>query len=74
MNGFHLGLAQLPGYTAFASSHDYDDYVKPASQTSCRFHQIEEDLRLGMRDRLVQPRYLLEKVAGPGRADCEYGG
>jgi uncharacterized protein (DUF885 family) len=63
MNGFHLGLAQLPGYTAFASSHDYDDYVKRLQKFPAAFHQIEEDLRLGMRDRLVQPRYLLEKVA-----------
>ena len=63
MNGVHLGWAQLPGYTAFTSSHDYDDYVSRLHKLPAAFNQIEEDLRLGMRDRLVPPRYLLEKVA-----------
>jgi uncharacterized protein (DUF885 family) len=63
MNGVHLGWAQLPGYTAFASSHDYDDYVSRLHKLPVAFSQIEEDLRLGMRDRLVPPGYLLGKVA-----------
>lgn len=63
MNGFHLGLAQLPGYTAFADTKDYDDYVNRLRQIPAAFRQIEEDVKLGMRDGLVPPRYLLEKVA-----------
>ena len=63
MNGVHLGFAQLPGYTAFTDSHDYDDYVSRLKKLPTAFRQIEEDLRLGMGDRLAPPRYLLEKVA-----------
>jgi uncharacterized protein (DUF885 family) len=62
MNGFHLGLAQLPGYTNFSDVRDYDDYVSRLHKIPTAFRQIEEDIRLGMRDGLVQPRYLLEKV------------
>lgn len=62
MNGFHLGLAQLPGYTNFSNVRDYDDYVSRLHKIPVAFRQIEEDVRLGIRDGLVQPRYLLEKV------------
>lgn len=63
MNGVQIGLAALPGYTRFANVHDYDDYVSRLHQYPKAFEQIEDDLRLGMKDRLVQPKYLLEKVA-----------
>jgi uncharacterized protein (DUF885 family) len=62
MNGFHLGLAQLPGYTNFSDVRDYGDYVSRLHKIPTAFRQIEQDIRLGMRDGLVQPRFLLEKV------------
>jgi uncharacterized protein (DUF885 family) len=67
MNGVHLGLAELPGYTHFATAHDYDDYVNRLHKYPAAFGQIEEDMRLGMRDRLMPPRYLLAKVAVQAR-------
>ena len=62
MNGVHLTLAQLPGYTRFASVHDYDDYLSRLQKLPRAFSQIEDSMRLGMKDRLMPPRYLVEKV------------
>lgn len=61
-NGIHLGLAQLPHDTRFNTVKDYEDYVSRLRQFPRAFRQIEETLRLGMRDRLMPPRYLLEKT------------
>ncbi|HXE11666.1 MAG TPA: DUF885 domain-containing protein [Bryobacteraceae bacterium] len=63
MNGVQIGLAALPGYTRFANAHDYDDYVSRLHKYPKAFEQIEDDLRMGVKDHLVQPKYLLEKVA-----------
>jgi uncharacterized protein (DUF885 family) len=63
MNGVHLAFAQLPGYTRFASVKDYSDYVSRLRKLPGAFQQIEEDMRLGMTDQLLPPRYLLSKVA-----------
>jgi uncharacterized protein (DUF885 family) len=62
MNGFHLTVAQLPGYTSFTDTRDYNDYVSRLKKIPIAFEQIEEDVRLGVRDHLVPPRYLLEKI------------
>lgn len=62
MNGVHLELAQLPGYTRFETVHDYNDYIARLQKYPAAFRQIEDDLRLGMHDNLMPPKYLLEKV------------
>jgi uncharacterized protein (DUF885 family) len=62
MNGVQIGLAALPGYTRFANAHDYDDYISRLHKYPKAFEQIEDDLRQGVKDHLVQPKYLLEKV------------
>jgi uncharacterized protein (DUF885 family) len=67
MNGVHLSLAELPGYTPFASARDYDDYIARLHKYPLAFSQIEDDMRLGMRDRLMPPKYLLLKVAAQAR-------
>jgi uncharacterized protein (DUF885 family) len=63
MNGIHLMFAQLPGYTQFTSVHDYDSYLSRLKKLPVAFHQIEQDMRLGIADRLTPPRYLMSKVA-----------
>jgi uncharacterized protein (DUF885 family) len=63
MNGIHLTFAQLPGYTQFASAHDYDNYLSRLKKLPVAFQQIEQDMRLGIADRLLPPRYLMSKVA-----------
>ena len=61
-NGTHLQLAQLPSNTRFSTAKDYEDYVNRLRQFPRAFQQLEETLRLGMKDRLMPPRYLLEKT------------
>lgn len=68
MNGVHLALAQLPGYTRFSSVHDYDDYLSRLQKLPRAFSQIEESMRLGVKDRLMPPRYLVEKVMAQAKA------
>jgi uncharacterized protein (DUF885 family) len=63
MNGIHLQLAQLPGYTRFETVKDYEDYLSRLAKLPKAFQQIEEDMRLGVADRLLPPAYLLDKVA-----------
>jgi uncharacterized protein (DUF885 family) len=61
--GVHLGYASLPSYVSFRNVKDYDNYI-------ARLHQIPRGLELatghmrdGLRDHLMPPKYLLEKVA-----------
>ncbi len=61
-NGIHLEWAQLPHNTRFNTVKDYDDYVKRLRQFPRAFRQIEDTLRLGMKDGFMPPRYLLEKT------------
>jgi uncharacterized protein (DUF885 family) len=62
-NGVHLQLAQLPRNTRFSTVKDYEDYVNRLRQFPRAFRQVQETLRLGMRDGMMPPRYLLEKAA-----------
>jgi uncharacterized protein (DUF885 family) len=68
MNGVHLSLAQLPGYTRFSSVRDYDDYLSRLQNLPRAFSQIEESMRLGVKDHLMPPRYLIEKVVAQAKA------
>ena len=70
-NGVHLLLAQLPSNTRFSTAKDYEDYIQRLRQFPRAFEQLEETLRLGMRDRLMPPRYLLEKTVTQAREIAE---
>jgi uncharacterized protein (DUF885 family) len=63
MNGAHLTYAALPSGTPFRSVKDYEDYLSRLHRIPHVFEQIVADLKLGLRDGLFPPRYLLEKVA-----------
>ena len=63
MNGVHLTYAVLPSTTPFRSVKDYEDYLSRLHQIPHIFEQIVADMQLGLRDGLIPPRYLLEKVA-----------
>jgi uncharacterized protein (DUF885 family) len=63
MNGIHLTYAALPSATPFRSVKDYEDYLSRLHQIPHIFDQIVADMQLGLRDGLIPPRYLLEKVA-----------
>ncbi|SPE24584.1 conserved hypothetical protein [Acidobacteriia bacterium SbA2] len=60
--GIHLSYAALPSATPFRSVKDYEDYLSRLHQIPRVFDEIRENMQLGLRDNLVPPRYLLEKV------------
>jgi uncharacterized protein (DUF885 family) len=61
--GIHLSYAALPSSTPFRSVKDYEDYLSRLHQIPRVFDQIRENMQLGLRDGLVPPQYLLDKVA-----------
>ncbi len=63
MNGLHIGLASLPSYTPFHTVKDYQDYISRLHQIPRVLQQAIGEMQAGIRDHLVQPRYLLEKTA-----------
>ena len=63
MNGPHLELLETLGLTPFNTVKDYDDYLSRLHQVPKMLDQVTSNMRQGMTDGLMQPRYLLEKVA-----------
>ena len=64
MGGFHLFAAQLPSMLSFTTAKDYDDYIQRMRNFPRQADQLIDVLRAGMRDKLMPPKFLLEKVAG----------
>ncbi len=63
MDGPHLRLLETLGLTPFNTVKDYDDYLSRLDQVPRMLDQVTGNMRQGMKDGLMQPRYLLEKVA-----------
>ena len=63
MNGIHLWLYDIVSFTPFATAADYDHYLSRLHQMPRVLDQTAENMRLGMREGLMPPRFLLEKVA-----------
>ena len=62
MNGPHLGLLELLTLTPFNGVKDYDDYLSRLHQVSGMLEQVTGNMRQGLKDGLMPPRYLLEKL------------
>ena len=63
MNGIHLAYASLPSGTTFGSVKDYQDYIARLHQIPRVLDQAIANMRAGLGEHLVPPRYLLEKAA-----------
>jgi uncharacterized protein (DUF885 family) len=63
MWGIHQSYAALPSQLTFRSLKDYEDYLARLHQMPRAFDQTIAVMRLGLKDGIVPPRYLLEKVA-----------
>jgi uncharacterized protein (DUF885 family) len=63
-NGVHTSLADLPLSMPFDSVKHYEDYIARLHQIPRVLAQTADNLRLGIKDGLMPPRFLLEKVAG----------
>ena len=63
MSGPHLELPDLVVLTPFDTAADYRNYLARLQQLPRYFDQVIVNMRQGMQDGLMPPRYLLEKVA-----------
>ena len=62
-SGLHLQLAQFVHFIPFESTTHYGDYVSRLRQIPALTDALIETLQQGVRDRLMPPRFLLEKTA-----------
>jgi len=62
--GVHLWYASMPAYLPFRNGKDYENYLARLHQMPGRLDQVMGHMRDGLRDHLMPPKYLLEKVAG----------
>ena len=63
MDGLHLELPGLIVLTPFKTVSDYDNYLARLHQIPHAFDQVTANMRQGLDDGLMPPRFLLEKVA-----------
>jgi uncharacterized protein (DUF885 family) len=61
--GVHLGYASLPFDSPFRTVKDYEDYLSRLHQIPRVLEQATAHMRDGLRDHLMPPKYLLEKVS-----------
>src|SRR5260221_8868458 len=61
MGGLHLELPDLVTLTPFNTVGDYDNYLARLHQVRHAFDQVTANMRQGLQDGLMPPRYLLEK-------------
>lgn len=62
-NGFHLELAELPPNVPVDNVKHVEDYLARLHQIPAALDQAVETAKLGEKDHLMQPKFLLEKVA-----------
>ena len=68
MGGIHQSYASMPSQMPFVTVKDYENYLARLHQMPRAFDQTMAVMRLGMKDRLMPPRYLLEKVAAQAQS------
>lgn len=61
-NGIHTALADLPQSVPLDSVQHYEDYIARLHQIPRVLDQTTEVLRAGMRDGLMPPKFLVEKL------------
>ena len=62
INGIHLDLASMYAQMPFRTTKDYENYLARLHAIPVALDQTMAVMRLGMRDHMMQPRYLLEEV------------
>jgi len=61
-NGVQIELPRLVSVLSFESVKDYEDYLSRLGQTPRLLDQTMVQMQKGMNDKLMPPRFLLEKV------------
>jgi uncharacterized protein (DUF885 family) len=67
-NGIQIELPQLVNVLSFESVKDYEDYLSRLGQVPRLLDQTVVQMRKGMNDKLMPPRFLLEKVVDQCKA------
>ena len=67
-SGLHLQLAQFVSLIPFDTTKEYDDYLARLHQVPRVFDQLIALLDQGKRDKLMPPKFLLEKVVSQAQA------
>jgi uncharacterized protein (DUF885 family) len=67
-NGIQIGLPDLITVLSFQSVKDYEDYISRLRQIPRALDQTTLQMRKGMADKLMPPRFLLEKVVDQCRS------
>ena len=63
MNGIQLGIPDLMTQMPLKTVKDYENYIARLHGIPRVLDEVTADMRLGMADHLMPPRYLLDKVA-----------
>lgn len=74
MHGIHLSLIEMSTFMPFTTVEDYENYLARLHQIPHAFEQAIDNMRQGMKDRLMPPRYLLEKVTTQSEDLASKGG
>ncbi len=61
-NGIHIEMPDLTTVLSFETTKDYQDYIARLKAMPLLFDQTEIQMRKGMAEGLMKPRFLLEKV------------
>ncbi len=69
--GIHLGYASLAFDSPFRNVKDYEDYLSRLNQIPRVLDQATENMRDGLRDHRMPPKYLLEKVSSQAQQIAE---
>jgi uncharacterized protein (DUF885 family) len=62
MGGPHLEMIDLISLMPFATVKDYENYLSRLHQIPGMLAQVTSNMRQGLKDHLMPPKYLLEKV------------
>ena len=62
MGGVYRDFADLVPQLAFNTVKDYDDWIARLHKIPTAFDQVTQNLTLGIQDKRVPPKYLLEKT------------
>jgi len=62
MGGIHTAYPQLVAQLSFTSVKDYDDWIARLQLIPKAFDQVTANMAMGIEDKRVPPKYLLEKV------------
>ena len=72
--GMHLNTAQFVSFIPFNTTKQYEEYLSRLHKVSVLFDQIIEVLQQGEKDKLMPPRYLLEKTVEQCKSIAEPAG